>query len=115
MLPPRVLSVPTDGLFAVGASALNRAGRTYVGRIAPQLAGVKRVVCVGHTDAVGSAAANRALGLARARAVCAALARAGFSGGLRTATAGERSPRADNRTARGRALNRRVQLRIEYR
>ena len=54
-------------------------------------------------------------GIARAKAVCAALARYGARGKLVAQSAGESSPRATNATVAGRALNRRVELSVSYR
>jgi len=63
----------------------------------------------GHTDAVGDAEANRALSLARARAVRSALAERGVPPGrMHAAGFGASRPVADNQTAEGRARNRRI-------
>ena len=65
----------------------------------------------GHTDNVGTAAANLALSRERAAAVKAALIRAGIDGGrLTTSGFGDTQPVADNSTEEGRARNRRVEL-----
>jgi outer membrane protein OmpA-like peptidoglycan-associated protein len=115
LLPLRALVVPADGLFASGQAHLLARGRAYVRRIARQLDGAKRVRCAGHTDSVGSAAENRRLGLARAKAVCRLLRAAGAKAKLVAASRGETQPRATNVNARGRALNRRVELTVNYR
>ncbi|HEY4096722.1 MAG TPA: FG-GAP-like repeat-containing protein, partial [Baekduia sp.] len=115
LLPLRVISVPTDGLFAIGGAALLPQGRRYVRGIARQLDDAARVDCVGHTDSVGTDADNRRLGLARAQAVCRLLRAAGVGGALRASSRGEAQPRASNLTARGRSLNRRVELTVSYR
>jgi OmpA-OmpF porin, OOP family len=78
------------------------------------LAGAVRMTCLGYTDANGSEQANVALGFRRAQAVC-ALLDPGVKAKLRAVGVGEAAPRASNRTAEGRALNRRVELRIDYR
>jgi len=63
----------------------------------------------GHTDSVGSASANDALSLARARAVVDALVARGADRRLLTAVGhGARQPVASNDDDRGRARNRRV-------
>ena len=65
----------------------------------------------GHTDNTGSAARNRALSQARARAVVAALAAKGIDAArLSAAGFGQDTPIADNATEEGRAKNRRVEL-----
>lgn len=115
LLPLRVISVPTDGLFATGEATVLPQGRRYVRGIAGHLDGVARVDCVGHTDSVGTDARNRRLGLARAQAVCQLLRAAGIRAALRVSSRGEAQPRASNRTARGRSLNRRVELTVSYR
>jgi CshA-type fibril repeat protein len=76
-------------------------------------AGVSRVTCVGHADAQDSAAHNRSLGLARARAVCAILTRK-LAIRSTTLSMSEADPVASNATAAGRAANRRVTLRLTY-
>jgi outer membrane protein OmpA-like peptidoglycan-associated protein len=65
----------------------------------------------GHTDASGSEALNQRLGLQRAEAVRQHLARAGMPlHRVATISYGESAPMADNRSAEGRSLNRRVQV-----
>ena len=60
-------------------------------------------------------AANEELGLARAKAVCRYLHARGVKATYSTASRGETRPRASNRTANGRALNRRVELTVTRR
>ncbi|WP_308910270.1 OmpA family protein [Pseudokordiimonas caeni] len=68
----------------------------------------------GHTDAIGSDAANLALSQARAEAVVAALAARGATADAFTPTGfGASQPVADNATDAGRARNRRVTLRLQ--
>jgi len=71
-----------------------------------------RVILVGHTDAVGSLAANTTLSQRRATAVSDRLA-TGFGtepGQLQAAGAGYLAPVASNLTAEGQGLNRRVEV-----
>lgn len=76
----------------------------------------KKLVIEGHTDSVGSDAANLALSAARANAVKTALIGRGVDAGtLGTAGFGEEKPVATNDTALGRAANRRVTLRLAER
>jgi outer membrane protein OmpA-like peptidoglycan-associated protein len=66
---------------------------------------------VGHSDDVGDLDVNRALSLARAERVVAALIEAGIAPGrLEAHGVGPLAPIATNRTEEGRALNRRVEL-----
>jgi outer membrane protein OmpA-like peptidoglycan-associated protein len=65
----------------------------------------------GHTDTTGSEALNQRLGLQRAEAVRQHLARAGMPlHRVATISYGASAPMADNRSAEGRQLNRRVQV-----
>ena len=113
-LPQRVLVVPSDGLFASGKSKPLAAAKRYLRRVAGQLEGANRVVCVGHTDSISTSAKNQRLALARAKAVCKLLKHAGVTAKLVTSSRGETRPRAGNGTRRGRALNRRVELTVSY-
>ncbi|MBL0146627.1 MAG: OmpA family protein [Chitinophagaceae bacterium] len=65
----------------------------------------------GHTDNTGDAAKNQALSEARAAAVQAYLVSKGVTEDrLSNAGYGQDKPAADNKTAAGRALNRRVEM-----
>jgi OmpA-OmpF porin, OOP family len=73
-----------------------------------------RVSVEGHTDSSGGDAYNQALSERRAGSVRDYLASKGVDGGrLSTAGYGESQPVADNATAEGRALNRRVELKVQ--
>jgi outer membrane protein OmpA-like peptidoglycan-associated protein len=74
-----------------------------------------RLLVVGHTDTVGSQAANQELSLRRAQSVVDALvAGQGVEARrLQAAGVGFASPVATNRSEQGRAKNRRVEL-VEY-
>lgn len=112
--PARTIVIPAGGLFASDSSRLTAAGRRLAARVRSDLAHAERVTCVGHTDARGPAAVNERLGLQRATAVCAAL-RGRTRVPVRSASAGASRPRATNRTAAGRASNRRVEIVVAYR
>jgi outer membrane protein OmpA-like peptidoglycan-associated protein len=72
-----------------------------------------RVEVAGHTDATGTDAINNPLSLSRARAVMAYLARKGIPPERMEAHGyGSGQPIATNTTRDGRALNRRVELRV---
>lgn len=117
LLPTRVKVAPQSGIFTDQSAALTAAARAWVRTTAKQLGSARAVRCVGHTARSGSGApeANRRLGLARAKAICGALKRAGVKVKTSTATVGGTRPRASNRTAAGRAKNRRVELTVTYR
>jgi OmpA-OmpF porin, OOP family len=99
--------------FDFGKAELKADGERTVDEIAKMLknnAGLK-VRIEGHTDNVGSAAANKTLSENRAGAVMSALIRRGIdSSRLTAAGLGSERPIADNRTEEGRAKNRRVEL-----
>jgi type IX secretion system PorP/SprF family membrane protein len=67
----------------------------------------------GHTDDIGEAEANLKLGQERAEAVKAYLSAKGIpTSSITTMSSGETNPIADNKTDEGRALNRRVEMKI---
>jgi outer membrane protein OmpA-like peptidoglycan-associated protein len=69
------------------------------------------IAITGHSDATGSKTINKTLSLARAQAVANYLSRAGVkSGRMLVAGAGSSVPIADNSTAHGRSLNRRIEF-----
>ncbi len=71
------------------------------------------IIAVGHTDAVGDAAYNQKLSVARSEAVKAYLISKGIeSNRVYTEGKGEGQPVADNSTRDGRAKNRRVEIEV---
>jgi outer membrane protein OmpA-like peptidoglycan-associated protein len=71
----------------------------------------RKIVVAGHTDSKGSATSNKRLSLARAESVRFFLVNAGVSSDrIRAVGKGEDEPVAENRTAEGRANNRRVEI-----
>ncbi len=71
------------------------------------------ILVEGHTDNVGADAYNMTLSEKRANAVGSALKKSGLAPGRLTVKwYGESQPKADNATAEGRALNRRVEFSI---
>jgi outer membrane protein OmpA-like peptidoglycan-associated protein len=102
-----------DVLFRSGSAALPPRARRSADRVAevllrhPEL----RLRIEGHTDSTGSRAMNLGLSRRRAQAVQDALVRDGVDAArLEVAAYGESRPVADNTTATGRQLNRRVEL-----
>jgi outer membrane protein OmpA-like peptidoglycan-associated protein len=113
LYPQQLLVLPTINPFVFDSTQLiSPASQRALHAIAAQIRGAKSVTCVGNTDAQGSDAYNKALGLRRAKVVCSVLGRLGVKAHMVATSAGESHPRATNRTAAGRLANRRVELRI---
>ena len=106
--------VVPDVLFKTDSSKLTRAAHAIIKALARQLSGAETIVCEGNTDRVGSDAYNHALGLRRARAVCTMLQTHGVKARFTAMSYGDQRPVASNSTAAGRALNRRVVIRVSY-
>lgn len=74
----------------------------------------KKIYLTGHTDNVGDETANQKLSLDRCNTVKAQLMKLGVpEGNIPTEGKGSSSPKVDNSTAENRALNRRVEVRVE--
>ncbi|WP_353533140.1 OmpA family protein [Cognatishimia sp. WU-CL00825] len=98
----------SDQFFASGSSALGAAGRKKIAEFFKS-ANAQFYIVTGHTDNRGSDEANMALSFRRAAAV----AKVGAGAGADIADVrayGERNPRASNRSSKGRAENRRVEI-----
>lgn len=107
------LDVPADAGFATGRSQLSP---TLV-NVLSQFAGTlqqnqaTQVAIIGHTDSTGSDAINNPLSFDRANATRDYLVSRGVSATrITTDGRGSREPVADNGTAQGRAMNRRVEI-----
>ena len=100
--------------FARGRALLTPEARAELDQLLARLKADNKPVYLeiqGHTDASGTPAYNQQLGQQRADAVRQHLALAGMPlHRIATISYGEASPMADNRSAEGRSLNRRVQL-----
>jgi OmpA-OmpF porin, OOP family len=71
------------------------------------------IIAVGHTDSVGTDAYNQKLSVSRSEAVKAYLVSKGIEKNrVYTEGKGEKQPVADNKTAEGRAKNRRVEIEV---
>jgi OOP family OmpA-OmpF porin len=71
------------------------------------------IIAVGHTDAIGTNAYNQKLSVARSEAVKNFLVSKGVERNrVYTEGKGEAQPVADNKTAEGRAKNRRVEVEV---
>jgi outer membrane protein OmpA-like peptidoglycan-associated protein len=106
----------SDVLFDVGSSALKAGAYQEINRVAQVLIQYPetRIRVAGHTDSDGSEAFNQDLSLRRAEAVRNALVQQGVAAArISTIGFGESQPIADNSTAAGKQLNRRVVITIE--
>jgi OmpA-OmpF porin, OOP family len=111
------LTLGADATFDTGKAELKPEGRVKLDDVAAKLSepGVQidSMTITGHTDSVGSAASNQRLSERRAEAVKSYLVGKGIDGAkIRTVGRGLTQPVADNKTAPGRARNRRVDVEI---
>ena len=108
-------SFAAETLFAFDKAVVTPAGKAALDKLLAQLEGMNTevMVTVGHTDSVGSDAYNQKLSLRRADAVKAYLVSRGIDASrVYTEGKGETQPDADNRSAAGRAKNRRVTVEV---
>ncbi len=110
----KATSVVLEGVtFATGSANLTDPAKVILGRVAESLVGNPdiKVEVGGHTDNTGNPATNLRLSQARAESVRQYLIEHGVAAERVTAKGyGSTVPVADNRTAAGRAANRRVAL-----
>jgi outer membrane protein OmpA-like peptidoglycan-associated protein len=102
--------------FASGSFEIPKSSLAMLDRTAEAIRayGHQRFVVAGHSDSIGTRDQNTALSLRRARAVADYLIARGVPATrLRVVARGASAPVADNRTARGRSLNRRVVLLVD--
>lgn len=105
-----------DVLFDTGKSELMAQGTRNVNKLAEVLEKnpESRILIEGHTDNVGNETYNYGLAQRRADAVKSALVRQGIpSDRITTRSHGQDMPTADNSTAAGRQMNRRVEIIFE--
>ena len=119
VLPATVekLVFSTDTLFDFDKSVLKTEGKQMldgmIGKINHDYNDDYLVIAVGHTDWVGTDDYNQKLGLRRAQAVKAYLVSKGMNAKqVYIESKGEKQPVADNKTAVGRAKNRRVEIEV---
>ena len=109
------ITYSADAFFDFDKSVLKPEGKAKLDKLVYDLKSVtlEIIVAVGHTDSIGSDAYNIKLGDRRAGAVKAYLVSKGIEPmRVYTDSKGERQPVADNRTAAGRAMNRRVEIEV---
>jgi OOP family OmpA-OmpF porin len=104
-----------DAFFDFDKSVLKPAGRSALDELAQKIQGINLevIVATGHTDSIGSVAYNQRLSLRRAEAVKAYLVSKGIDKSrIYTEGKGKSQPVASNKTAAGRAKNRRVEIEV---
>jgi len=105
----------TDTFFAFDKSVLQPAGKAKLEDLVSKLQGtdIEVIVATGHTDSTGTDAYNQKLSMRRANAVKAFLVSKGLPAErVFTEGKGEKQPVASNKTAEGRAKNRRVEVEV---
>lgn len=104
-----------DALFDFDKYVIKPEARAKLDDLVSKLAGVNLevIVAVGHTDWIGTEAYNLALSKRRSDAIKQYLVSKGVEANrIYTEGKGESQPVADNRTAEGRAKNRRVEIEV---
>jgi OOP family OmpA-OmpF porin len=104
-----------DAFFDFNKSVLKPEGKAKLDDLVDKVKGISLevVIAVGHTDSVGADAYNQGLSVRRSEAVKAYLVSKGIERNrVYTEGKGEKQPVADNKTAEGRAKNRRVEIEV---
>jgi OOP family OmpA-OmpF porin len=115
--PPAATKVTyaADAFFDFDKAVLKPEGKAKLDDLVGKIQGINLevIIAVGHTDSVGTDAYNQRLSVRRAEAVKAYLVSKGIEKNrVYTEGKGEKQPVADNRTAEGRAKNRRVEIEV---
>ncbi|MFJ9450184.1 MULTISPECIES: outer membrane protein OmpA [unclassified Herbaspirillum] len=104
-----------DAFFDFDKAVLKPAGKSKLDELVANLNGLNLevIIAVGHTDSVGSVAYNQKLSVRRAESVKAYLVSKGVEANrVYTEGKGKSQPVADNKSAAGRAKNRRVEIEV---
>ncbi len=104
-----------DAFFDFDKSVLKPEGRAKLDDLVSKMSGINLevIIAVGHTDSIGTEAYNQKLSVRRSEAVKAYLVSKGVEKNrVYTEGKGEKQPVADNKTAEGRAKNRRVEIEV---
>ena len=115
--PPAASKVTyaADAFFDFDKYVLKPEGKAKLDDLVGKVKGVNLevIIAVGHTDSIGTVEYNQKLSVRRAEAVNAYLVSKGIEKNrVYTEGKGEKQPVADNRTAEGRAKNRRVEIEV---
>ncbi|MBK5207182.1 MAG: OmpA family protein [Polaromonas sp.] len=104
-----------DAFFDFDKSVIKPEGKAKLDDLVGKIKDINLevIIAVGHTDSIGSDAYNQKLSIRRSEAVKAYLVSKGIEKNrVYTEGKGEKQPVADNRTAEGRAKNRRVEIEV---
>jgi OOP family OmpA-OmpF porin len=104
-----------DAFFDTGKSVLKPDAQAKLADLVDKTKGVNLevIIAVGHTDSTGNTALNQKLSIARAEGVKNFLTSKGIENNrVYTEGKGSAQPVADNKTAEGRAKNRRVEVEV---
>ena len=115
--PPAASKVTyaADAFFDFDKYVLKPEGKAKLDDLVGKVKGVNLevIIAVGHTDSIGTVEYNQKRSVRRAEAVKAYLVSKGIEKNrVYTEGKGEKQPVADNRTAEGRAKNRRVEIEV---
>ena len=115
--PPAASKVTyaADAFFDFDKYVLKPEGKAKLDDLVGKVKGVNLevIIAVGHTDSIGTVEYNQKLSVRRAEAVKAYLVSKGIEKNrVYTEGKGKKQPVADNRTAEGRAKNRRVEIEV---
>ena len=104
-----------DAFFDFDKSVIKPEGKAKLDDLVGKIKDINLevIIAVGHTDSVGSDTYNQKLSVRRSEAVKAYLVSKGIEKNrVYTEGKGEKQPVADNKTAEGRAKNRRVEIEV---
>ena len=109
------MTYAADAFFDFDKYALKPEGKAKLDDLVGKVKGINLevIIAVGHTDSIGTVEYNQKLSERRANAVKAYLVSKGIEKNrVYTEGKGEKQPVADNKTAEGRAKNRRVEIEV---
>ena len=104
-----------DVLFDFDKSVIKPEGKSKLDDLSNQIRGINLevVIAIGHTDSIGTDEYNQKLSVRRAESVKAYLVSKGVEPNrIYTEGKGEKQPVASNKTAEGRAKNRRTEIEV---